>query len=343
MKVSIIIPVHNASKTLDRALGSILNFCNRDFDLEIILIENGSTDNSIEIIEEYKNRFPGIVRRLDSELGVSKARNVGLKNATGELLTFLDADDYIDMNVFSHAIANCRHEIDIVFFNYFKGSNEQRIFNSKKEFLNSEYNDFINELISNPTCFLTVWGKIYRTDAIKLNNIQFDETMALSEDSDFLIKLLLSSNALQVSDLCFYHYSIDTPSVTRSYNPQKVVSYIKSLKETEKKYLGDSRINGKSLSKYILMNFNVMSVKEIMTSSSPLSFTQKVSELDKLVNDDIFKTQLDNLNVKDFKGLRFLPILLIKFKFVILAAIVYRIRSFMNERLMNSRRRFWNG
>ena len=98
MLFSVIIPVHNAEQYIDRCLQSI--FVNDFEDYEILAVENGSTDNSLAILNSYASEHPQIKVFSTSEKGVSNARNIGLDNATGDIITFVDIDDTVSENYF---------------------------------------------------------------------------------------------------------------------------------------------------------------------------------------------------------------------------------------------------
>ena len=95
MKVSIIVPVYNVEKYLERCLTSIIGQNLRDY--EIVIVNDGSTDGSLQIIQQYQEKFPTIIRCLQKENGgISSARNMGLEAAIGEYITFLDSGDYLE-------------------------------------------------------------------------------------------------------------------------------------------------------------------------------------------------------------------------------------------------------
>ena len=101
-KISVIVPVYNAEKYLSRCIDSILNQTYKNF--ELILINDGSKDNSIEILRKYENIDDRIKVIDNSNNGVSKTRNIGVRLAEGEYIQFIDSDDFIDKNMFEYAI-----------------------------------------------------------------------------------------------------------------------------------------------------------------------------------------------------------------------------------------------
>ena len=132
-KVSIIIPVYNQEKYLDKCINSVIRQSYDD--LECILVDDGSTDNSPEICDKYEKKDDRIKVFHQPNSGVSKARNVGLANAKGEWITFADSDDYLEQHAFQTYIdAAIKYQADVVRGGYFR-----------------EYDDGHQEIISSAT------------------------------------------------------------------------------------------------------------------------------------------------------------------------------------------------
>ena len=169
IKISIIIPVYNAEKYLKKCIDSVIN--QNVESKEIILVNDGSIDNSQEIIDEYVAKYPDMIKAIKQEnAGQAVARNVGIENASGEFLAFLDSDDYLEENSYQLALnkAEC-DDLDIVCFDYYE------IINGKKEekqhyFLNTD--DVVRKYIVSETspCNRIVKRKIFID-----NNVRFLE------------------------------------------------------------------------------------------------------------------------------------------------------------------------
>ena len=121
-RLSIIVPIYNVDKYLERCIQSILNQKYSNF--ELILINDGSTDNSINIFNKYVANNKNIILIDKLNEGVSIARNVGLEKASGEYVTFVDADDYVDESIYEIAFNNIEQDnLDIVEFGLYHESN----------------------------------------------------------------------------------------------------------------------------------------------------------------------------------------------------------------------------
>lgn len=162
-KSSIIIPVYNAEKTLPYCLDSILNQTYTDF--EIILINDGSTDNSQEMIDTFKKRYPKIIKSFyQKNSGIAKTRNKGIELSKGEYLFFIDNDDYIDNDYIETFVNEIKEKnCDVVIGGYRRVTEEGKLL-FQKEPLNSSWSKYM---------FITPWGRIYKRDSLVKNNISF--------------------------------------------------------------------------------------------------------------------------------------------------------------------------
>lgn len=168
--VSIIIPVYNVEEFIFKTVKSVMN---QDYkDIEIILVDDGSPDNSAKIIDELAKRDDRIVCVHKDNGGVSSARNVGLRMASGEYVTFIDGDDWVEPNYISYLLNlvesnNC--QIGMNKNNY----SDYNINSSEKEYVVSAEKAI--EWIYLGDIFVAVWNKIYSMSFLRKNNILFDE------------------------------------------------------------------------------------------------------------------------------------------------------------------------
>ena len=193
-KVSIIIPVYNAEKTIQYCLESILNQTFKDF--EIILINDGSRDNSQKILEDYHMRYPNKIHLLSQKnSGVGKTRNKGIKLARGEFLFFVDNDDYIDSDYLETFIKEIQSSnSDIVIGGYKRVDIDNNKILYRKDTSNNPWTKY-----KFPGC----WAKIYRTQSIKKFKLQFLDTN-IGDDLYFSI---LGNLSLKVSITSYNGYN----------------------------------------------------------------------------------------------------------------------------------------
>ncbi len=212
MKVSIIVPVYNTSKYLDKCLNSLVNQTLAD--IEIIIINDGSTDNSVDIINRYKKDFSNIVLINKRNCGVSAARNDGIRIAKGKYIGFVDSDDYIATNMYEKMYkTSIINNSDVVVCDLYE-INAHRI---KK--MSSGLNKNLgskNQIRANMNNInSTLCNKIYKTSILK-NNL-FTVNMEY-EDVEFLYKLFPKLNNISYVDSALYYYNVRDDSKTHTYS-----------------------------------------------------------------------------------------------------------------------------
>ena len=199
-KYTIILPVYNCEKYISRCLESLIK---QDYsNIEIILIDDGSTDNTAKICDEYRNKDSRITCKHINNEGVSNARNIGLKMATGDYVTFVDADDYVDSKTISSINKIILSEnVDIVKYGYYKELNKIKIKNKFKTVTNKKiykksYKKLIEPYIFSTNDFGNVWNAFFNKEILK--NLIFDINLKYGEDRKFMMDSLLKSNSIYI-------------------------------------------------------------------------------------------------------------------------------------------------
>lgn len=210
---SIIIPVYNCDKYLPRCIDSILVQKYQDY--EIILINDGSTDNSKTVCDEYIKKDKRVKVIHKNNEGVSKARNDGLSVAKGKYICFLDADDYLSGNYFKEVekIFNKYENLELINFGFFSDVDDlefNKLSSDTINYKNKLYKshnaikkDFIN--LWDNTMLYNIWNKVYVKKVLDDNNISFPD-YNWGEDVAFNKVYLDSINTMYNSNQCFYHY-----------------------------------------------------------------------------------------------------------------------------------------
>lgn len=206
-KITVVIPVYNCDNYLKKAIDSVLK---QDTDnYELILINDGSTDKSLDICQEYSKKKN--VKIIDTENnGVSKARNLGIKNASGDYIIFLDADDYFTANYFkriNQILSSNKFDILICnYFNEYSKKSKKVIVTKKDEYYNLKKNaNIILDLVNNAT-INNLGNKVYKLDYIKKYNLYFDENIDFGEDLIFNLKYINKCENLYLSSFYNYNY-----------------------------------------------------------------------------------------------------------------------------------------
>ena len=208
IKYSVIIPVYNAEKTLKRCLDSLLG--QKRQDVEIILINDGSSDRSGEIIDEYRRKYGSIVSLEQENSGVSAARNRGLNAATGIYILFVDSDDYVSEDYFN-VIDEAGEKEDsdlIVFANEKDGRKAEDFSKLYSSIMDCSRNlDKIKVLIASRVIFEPSFKRFKRT-LIETKNLRFIEHMQIGEDFNFCLAYIIACKTISAIDRVIYYFDI---------------------------------------------------------------------------------------------------------------------------------------
>ena len=209
-KVSIIVPVYNLELYIEKCLNSLVNQTLKD--LEIIVVNDGSTDKSVEIIEKMKKQYPNLIKTYNiSNVGVAKARNFGLSKATGEYIGFVDGDDYVSKDMYEKLYNKAIEEdSDIVTSGYYKVKKEKC-----EEKGTKLSNCFGYDIHMQPNILIEsfpyIWNKIFKRNLIIKNKIEF-ENLKIYEDLVFTYKLYFNANKISKVDEPLYYYIVTRES-----------------------------------------------------------------------------------------------------------------------------------
>lgn len=208
VKYSVIIPVYNAEKTLDRCLMSLVS---QDYpDAEIILVNDGSTDDSEKICQSYADRFTQIRYIRKENGGVSTARNAGLDAAVGTYVLFVDSDDYVESDYFEYLDSiSPDHEYVIFSFSMRDGDyRRDRILEPYTSSDAQEYYSKLSRLLYQKNINFP-WNKRYLRDIIEQNKIRFHRNLSIGEDALFNLQYALHCSSCKVSDSALYIVNTD--------------------------------------------------------------------------------------------------------------------------------------
>ena len=228
--ISIIIPVYNSSAYLDKCIGSVLMQTYKN--IEVILVNDGSADDSFEICQKYAENDHRIKLINKDNGGVSSARNAGIRASSGQYIAFVDSDDTISpdfcskmLEAASAAASNpyliiCGYD----FINESSGTIKHFI-PAQKNILNREDLDNNYLQLFNDRHFLSVWGKLFSAEIIKGNDIYFNEHIHIGEDFVFLHEYLTHMPGINVkllSEALYMYYMHKTQSLTKSGDVSRI-------------------------------------------------------------------------------------------------------------------------
>lgn len=220
--ISIVIPLHNSMNYLDRCINNILRQVN--YNIELLLIDDGSTDESGHICEFYHKNDKRIKYFRQKNLGVSHARNKGIETAKGKYIIFHDSDDYLDSAILPQIPSIISNEIQLGIFN-FNIVNNGKTINSigTQESMIINIEEYYSGLI-NPKMqyyYGVVWNKLYDLDVIRKNDVRFNDELTLCEDIDFNLNYLQYIDKINLINMDFYNYEqSNTQSLVKIKRPR---------------------------------------------------------------------------------------------------------------------------
>ena len=222
--ISIIIPVYNVEKYLEKCIQSILKQTYKN--IQIILVDDGSTDNSGKICDEFKNKDNRIIVIHKKNGGLSEARNVGIENATGKYIAFVDSDDYVlkDMyeTLYKNLIANDA-DISICKYQYIKEEEKVDLKADTKDIVVMNNLQAMKELLLNKNITNHTWNKLYKKEIF--DNIKFPVGKKY-EDIDVMYLLFERSSKIVYQDTTKYIYINREESILHNKNPKLIQDYI---------------------------------------------------------------------------------------------------------------------
>lgn len=285
-QISYIVPAHNGEHYLSACVESIL--CQKNVPFEVIIVENGSQDNTFELAASMSKKDSRI-RVFRSEKGVSNARNVGIEMSRGSYLCFVDQDDTL------------LPDADLVFargFNQFAGCDVYLAFGDSQTENSEEYWHLVPKAsmkkllirnLKNPTKTLSAWGKLFSADLIKTNLLFFDPSLTLSEDSDFVISVLLKSSFAAKIDRAVYHYTINENSAVHKAGTNLADKYALAMLKTSRRLSKAPRDIKDAFLLYMLDHLLIVFVNDIFKNGN---LSQQYKRAKSILKEGVFADAL---------------------------------------------------
>lgn len=277
MKVSIIIPIYNKEKYLSRCLASIINQSYQN--LEIICINDGSTDNSSDIVKEYQNKDKRIILIEQENKGVGTARNKGIEISTGKYILFIDADDALEMNAVETYLQYNNFDFIISGFCEVTEKVERKEYVPKKRVLKKEdFTDYICEN-KNIKFIPPICGKIFSNEIIKKNQLYFNN-FNYGEDTHFIFQYMRNINTILILNKSLYVNYLVENSLSRKkyYNVKEIWLGMKKILEEGRKI---SPNDNKLESLLFLRNIKTTLLLAVISNYSLKNFLDIVKEIKK--------------------------------------------------------------
>lgn len=244
-KYSIIVPVFNVSGYLPKCVNSLIKQTYSD--IEIILVNDGSTDESPMICNQFAEQDSRIKVIHKNNGGLSDARNWGIRNALGEYLIFVDSDDYIEIDTCERFLIYTKDNVDIILGNAREINNQKEknivfTYTDNKKYLSGK--EILKYQLECKSMHMAACFKVYRREFIQKNNLYFKYGI-LHEDEEWTPRVFLKAEKVVVTDIVFYNYVLRNTSISRNkVLTQNAIDLINTSYELSKIYdmLEDKRL-----------------------------------------------------------------------------------------------------
>lgn len=331
-KVSVVIPIYNVEKYLERCINSVVNQTYEN--IEIILVDDGSPDNCPAICDDWAKKDNRIKVIHKPNAGLGMARNTGIDNATGEYIFFFDSDDYVDETIVEKCVKSaCETKSEIVIYGRKElledGSVIEKKINSDKSFYDAELikKKLLPAMFTYDMGFgISAWGKMFSLETIKRNNLKFkSEREIISEDAYFSLEIFSCVSGVSIINEGLYYYYKRENSLSRSFKADRQeknnIFLEKSLAYIKESGLPDS------VEKHLTARYHfytLSAIKQIFLSD--MRFNDKKKELLKIFKDRVLIGTLRN-EVLDLEG-DFVKLFfyLVKYKFFALCYLLLYLR-----------------
>lgn len=314
--ISIIVPVYNCENYISKCLDSLVSQTYKH--IEIILVNDGSTDNSVDICKKYQNLDSRVKIYEKENSGPSLTRRFGFQNISpdSKFVMFIDSDDWMDIDMCEYLLKiQKKYNSDITCCDYYINDYSEKKKEKIFEFKNNE--NIIEEYLSNANIKGCCWNKLYKVEVIKKEF--FNDTLRYGEDILFVCNTLLLCSNVVSSNQPKYHYNVSNTSLTRS-----IVSY-KKIKDNYIAHKKQVELINSKYKKNIDLN---MKAQEKLYDSLLLIYSEIMAEKEKNENEDylvslIKKTYQKNIKISSIKKLK---LFLIAY-FNVFVKIIYKLKK----------------
>lgn len=314
-KISIIVPVYNVERYLRKCLDSLINQTYKN--IEIICVNDGSTDNSLDILNEYANKDKRIIVVNKKNGGISDARNVGISKVSGEYMMFVDSDDWVDLETCEKSLdAMNKYSVDVVLYSYVREFDNKSlpkiIFNEDCYFnIDDTRNKLYRRLFGlygeelkqpeNADAIVTVWGKLYKSKLIIDNDIKFIDvkTVGSCEDGLFNIEVFHYVKTTYFINKTYYHYRKENISFTSLYRNDLSKRW-NNLYDAMDYQINKNNLDTSfkdALNNRIALNMIGLGLN---TLANPVSFFKRRKELMCTLKENRIKKAVDSLDIRYF-------------------------------------------
>lgn len=330
--ITIIVPIYNVEIYMERCIDSIIEQTYKK--IEIILVDDGSTDKSGDICDEYAKKDTRIKVIHTKNNGVSSARNKGMEIANGEWISFVDADDWIEKDFCEKMINETlkNQNIDMVCSGY------NRVYPKRQETINCKTpriiysaQEYLIKLLNVQNGYGFCHMKLIRKSCIK--NIRFHENIKVGEDALFNMELVKNIHEIIILGQALYNYRFNNASVVRKYDPDYANKYQSAMIETKNyissHYKNNSEVEGNYYN-YVAYHVLLIIVNYCFNKENSKNLKEQIKLLKQVCNIDEFRQAIQKSSYNDLSITRSITLFTIKHKLYFVAALIciYRQHQF---------------
>lgn len=327
--ITVVIPVYNVEKYIRKCIDSVISQTYKK--LEIILVDDGSTDNCGRICDMYAKKDDRIKVVHKENGGVSSARNRGIKEANGEWIVFVDSDDWIEKDFCETLLKITSKDVDCVMCGYNRIVDEQKIeikgVNKKNQMKNSR--EYLICALSPQTSYGFCTMKLIRKKSME--GIQFNEKISVAEDALFNMQLAENINKILYINSKLYNYRLSFESVTKKYDRDYANKYLNSMKLCREYIFSKYKEDEEILQYYFnFVAFHVLLVA-VNYCYNPQN-SRKEGTLKQICKESVFYDGIAKSNYKNLSLTRKITLFTIKCRFYMVTGFFCKIRQFQNRR-----------
>lgn len=294
-KISIIVPVYNVEKYLDRCINSLVRQTFKSY--EILLIDDGSTDNSGDICDQFSEKYSNIRVFHLKNGGVSRARNFGIEKALGDYIMFCDSDDYVDKQwceiLYNYIILYPNSWIGTGLYNinHYDKFKKMILYDYEKKFNRIKKDKYYQIMQSGLSGFLVI--RIYERKKIINNKLKFKDSLTYGEDVIFNCEYLnISDDIVMINKPLYYYVKYDNTTLSSQYYPNKF-TLIKNIYSARKKFISEEYKN-QFYNEY--MYYFILALKDTFNKKNKSNILNKLKYNHNAINSYEFIECLQNSN-----------------------------------------------
>jgi glycosyltransferase involved in cell wall biosynthesis len=328
-KVSVIVPVYNKEAFLQKSINSILQQTEKN--IEIILVDDGSTDRSSEICQEFAKKDSRIIFKKKENEGAMAARNYGMSFASGDYIAFVDSDDFIEANAYEQML-KCSNDADIVIsgliheFGHKKTSQTMPLFCENADIRKTIMPLFLiyGKGIAKNMQLASLSRALFKKIFLSEENIISDEKITYSEDWLFFLESLLKAKSVAVEHNAYYHYVHNMQGLTENYNPKLVLDYVEILRKLDN--MGVFEYVPQQYGKHpnITYNYLLQAIANLASSKESIFVLRK--KLLNIFDMDFFNCIAQKIKPSNIPFKKRILFYFVKYKFVLLLILLYKFK-----------------